>query len=43
MWDMSKNLGYAFEDNKYNRLVLLFEPTFTSYIDELTREKVRFM
>lgn len=42
MWDMSKNLGYAFEDNKYNRLVLLFEPTFTSYIDELTREKVRF-
>ncbi|MDL2210958.1 hypothetical protein LJB79_00020 [Bacteroides sp. OttesenSCG-928-M17] len=39
MWDMSKNLGYAFEDDKYNRLILLFEPTFASYIDNLVREK----
>ena len=39
MWDMSKNLGYVFDDDKYNRLVLLFEPTFASYIDELMREK----
>lgn len=39
MWDMSKNLGYTFEDNKYNRMVLLFEPTFASYIDDLVREK----
>ena len=39
MWDMSKNLGYAFDDDKYNRLVLLFEPTFASYIDNLVREK----
>ena len=39
MWDMKKNLGYEFEDDKYNRLVLLFEPTFASYIDQLAREK----
>ena len=39
MWDMSKNLGYAFNDDKYNRLVLLFEPTFASYIDNLVCEK----
>ena len=39
MWDMSKNLGYAFEDDKYNRFVLLFEPTFSMYIDQLVREK----
>lgn len=39
MWDMSKNLGYAFDDDKYNRLVLLFEPTFASYVDNLVREK----
>lgn len=39
MWDMKKNLGYAFEDDKYNRLVLLFEPTFAAYIDQLAREK----
>lgn len=39
MWDMHQNLGYTFEDDKYNRLVLLFEPTFASYIDELIREK----
>lgn len=39
MWDMRKNLGYAFEDGTYNRFVLLFEPTFASYIDDLVREK----
>ena len=39
MWDMSKNLGYAFDDDKYNRLVLLFEPTFATYIDRLVQEK----
>lgn len=39
MWDMSKNLGYAFEEDKYNRLVLLFEPTFATYIDHLVQEK----
>lgn len=39
MWDMYKNLGYAFEDDKYNRLVLLFEPTFAAYIDQLMQEK----
>lgn len=39
MWDMKKNLGYEFEDDKYNRLVLLFEPTFATYIDQLVREK----
>jgi hypothetical protein len=37
MWDMYANLGYAFEDGTYNRLVLLFEPTFLGYIDELAR------
>lgn len=40
MWDMTKNLGYAFDDDKYNRLVLLFEPTFANYIDSLVRNKV---
>ena len=39
MWDMTKNLGYAFDDKKYNRLVLLFEPTFASYIADLVQEK----
>lgn len=39
MWDMSKNLGYPFDDDKYNRLVLLFEPTFETYIDDLVRKK----
>lgn len=39
MWDMTKNLGYAFNDDKYNRLVLLFEPTFATYIDNLVQEK----
>jgi len=39
MWDMTKNLGYAFDDDKYNRLVLLFEPTFAEYIDDLVQEK----
>ena len=39
MWDMTKNLGYAFDDDKYNRLVLLFEPTFAAYIDNLVQEK----
>lgn len=39
MWDMTKNLGYAFDDDKYNRLILLFEPTFAAYIDNLVREK----
>ncbi|CAG9901260.1 hypothetical protein BOVA604_4393 [Bacteroides ovatus] len=39
MWDMSKNLGYTFEDDKYNRLILLFEPTFAAYIDHLVQEK----
>lgn len=39
MWDLSKNLGYAFEDGTYNRLVLLFEPTFATYIDQLVQEK----
>lgn len=39
MWDMNKNLGYSFEDDKYNRLVLLFEPTFAAYIDSLVAEK----
>ncbi len=39
MWDMYKNLGYAFEDDTYNRLVLLFEPTFASFIDQLVQEK----
>lgn len=39
MWDMSKNLGYTFDDNTYNRLVLLFEPTFAAYIDNLVQEK----
>lgn len=39
MWDMSKNLGYAFEDDKYNRLILLFEPTFADYADSLVRDK----
>lgn len=39
MWDMKANLGYTFEDDKYNRLVLLFEPTFADYIDKLAREK----
>ncbi len=38
MWDMSKNLGYAFDDDKYNRLVLLFEPTFATYIDRLVQD-----
>ena len=41
MWDMSKNLGYTFDDDKYNRLVLLFEPTFASYIDQLAAEKTQ--
>ena len=36
---MSKNLGYAFDDDKYNCLVLLFEPTFATYIDRLVQEK----
>lgn len=40
MWDMYENLGYNFEDDKYNRLVLLFEPTFITYIDKLIQEKV---
>lgn len=39
MWDMTANLGYAFEDGTYNRLVLAFEPTFQSYVEELAREK----
>ncbi|WP_294617786.1 hypothetical protein [uncultured Bacteroides sp.] len=38
-WDMYKNLGYSFDDDKYNRLVIIFEPTFAPYIDELCREK----
>lgn len=39
MWDMTANLGYAFEDGIYNRLVLAFEPTFQSYVENLAREK----
>ena len=39
MWDMTANLGYAFEDGTYNRLVLAFEPTFQSYVENLAREK----
>lgn len=39
MWDMTETLGYAFDDDKYNRLVLLFEPTFAGYIDALVQEK----
>ena len=39
MWDMNKNLGYTFNDDKYNRLVLLFEPTFATYIDNLVQKK----
>lgn len=39
MWDMKANLGYAFEDGTYNRLVLAFEPTFEQYITDLAREK----
>lgn len=39
MWDMTANLGYAFEDGTYNRLVLAFEPTFQAYVENLAREK----
>lgn len=39
MWDMTANLGYAFEDGTYNRLVLAFEPTFADYVENLAREK----
>ncbi len=39
MWDMRQNLGYAFEDGTYNRLVLVFEPTFEQYVTDLAREK----
>lgn len=39
MWDMKANLGYAFEDGTYNRLVLAFEPTFKEYVEDLAREK----
>ena len=35
MWDMTTNLGYAFDDDKYNRLILLFEPTFAAYAESL--------
>ncbi len=41
MWDMKPKLGYerAFEDGTYNRLVLVFEPKFREYVEELAREK----
>lgn len=39
MWDMSENLGYVFDDSRYNRLVLLFEPTPATHIDRLAQEK----
>lgn len=39
MWDMTANLGYAFEDGTYNRLVLAFEPTFKEYVENLAQEK----
>lgn len=39
MWDMKENLGYTFDDDKYNRLVLIFEPTFEGYIDKIASMK----
>jgi hypothetical protein len=40
MWDMNKNLGYTFDDDTYNRLILVFEPTFTSYAESLISNAV---
>ncbi|WP_369808883.1 hypothetical protein [uncultured Alistipes sp.] len=41
MWDMTSKLGYdkAFDTGKYNRLVLVFEPKFKEYVEQLAQEK----